>query len=378
VDDATYTPDRQFVWGLRYIDDLILRDRSFVATLDERLYALQDANWNVVGFCDDIGAMQQRIAYSPYGLPTWLNIFFDGGDDDFQWETLYCGYRWDGRNDGSYGLYLARMRYLHSVLGVWIIFDPIGFGGGLMNLSNYSGTSPLNRTDPSGNQTGGAYWYPPSPKPIPNYNEPTTLTEIERPGGTEWSPWERISYARLEIRVREWRNKGWDLAADLLEHFLFGRATGIVKTPYDVSIYAVKVMKDGQFYSHMVREFNQQALRLGQGPHPLKAQQLEDVHFWEGELFWAFGGARVTVDDGSLVVQCVDNELKWKFTGTVRVFDSYSFKPTGFLWHRLWFSDYAAANQLEVDATYPKFLDQMRFSYILNYSNATLPENPYR
>jgi RHS repeat-associated protein len=121
VDDATYTPDRQFVWGLRYIDDLILRDRSFGDTLDERLYVLQDANWNVIGFCNDIGAMQQRIAYSPYGLPTWLNIFFDGGGDDFQWETLFCGYRWDG----STAFYCVRMRYFNARLGFWTKYDPL-------------------------------------------------------------------------------------------------------------------------------------------------------------------------------------------------------------------------------------------------------------
>jgi hypothetical protein len=35
--------DRQFTCGLRYIDDLVLRDRGV-----ERKYALQDPNWNVV------------------------------------------------------------------------------------------------------------------------------------------------------------------------------------------------------------------------------------------------------------------------------------------------------------------------------------------
>ncbi|MCZ2341706.1 MAG: hypothetical protein LC104_07905, partial [Bacteroidales bacterium] len=40
----------QHAWGLRYVDDLILRDRATVTpgVLDERLWALQDANWNVV------------------------------------------------------------------------------------------------------------------------------------------------------------------------------------------------------------------------------------------------------------------------------------------------------------------------------------------
>jgi YD repeat-containing protein len=50
--DASTGADRQFVWGRRYIDDLILRDRDTSepvdGTLNERLYAMQDANWNVV------------------------------------------------------------------------------------------------------------------------------------------------------------------------------------------------------------------------------------------------------------------------------------------------------------------------------------------
>ena len=43
------TPLIQWVWGLRYIDDCVLRDRGVSGgTLNERLFALQDANWNVV------------------------------------------------------------------------------------------------------------------------------------------------------------------------------------------------------------------------------------------------------------------------------------------------------------------------------------------
>jgi hypothetical protein len=59
--DAATLADRQFVWGLRYIDDLILRDRDADGLpttgnlgitdsgLEERLYCLQDPNWNATG-----------------------------------------------------------------------------------------------------------------------------------------------------------------------------------------------------------------------------------------------------------------------------------------------------------------------------------------
>lgn len=64
---ATADAQRQFVWGLRYLDDLVLRDRDTDAdgTLDERLYPLQDANWNVTALADTAGAVQERYRYTP-------------------------------------------------------------------------------------------------------------------------------------------------------------------------------------------------------------------------------------------------------------------------------------------------------------------------
>lgn len=117
--------ERQFVWGQRYIDDLVLRDRSPTnnATLSERLYALQDANWNVVAVTDDGGDVQERYRYSAYGTPTFLQPDFtprSPDESDVDWETLYCGYRWDAET----GLYQVRWRYLNSTVGRWITRDP--------------------------------------------------------------------------------------------------------------------------------------------------------------------------------------------------------------------------------------------------------------
>ncbi len=146
---GTTAADRQFVWGLRYIDDLVLRDRA-----TERLYALQDANWNVIAIVDTSGVVQERYRYTAYGLPAVLNPDFSirSGGSSFGWETLYCGYRWDSES----GLYLARNRYLNSLLGLWITRDPIGFDGGNLNLYGYVGVRPVVKTDPTG-------LYPPPP-----------------------------------------------------------------------------------------------------------------------------------------------------------------------------------------------------------------------
>jgi YD repeat-containing protein len=62
------------VWGLRYVDELVLRDRDTDAngSLDERLYAMQDANYNVTGIVDTSGAVVERYTYTPYGVRTVL------------------------------------------------------------------------------------------------------------------------------------------------------------------------------------------------------------------------------------------------------------------------------------------------------------------
>ena len=73
--DASTTAERQFVWGLRYIDDLILRDRSTAnnGTINERRYAMQDGNWNTIAICDITGSVGERYAYSAYGSPVFMN-----------------------------------------------------------------------------------------------------------------------------------------------------------------------------------------------------------------------------------------------------------------------------------------------------------------
>ncbi len=93
IDSAT-TPDRQFVWGIRYIDDLVLRERDTDASgsVDERLYSLQDANWNVVAVSNTSGAVQERYSYTPYGQP----IVLDGSHGNrsssvYSWTNLWQG-----------------------------------------------------------------------------------------------------------------------------------------------------------------------------------------------------------------------------------------------------------------------------------------------
>ena len=65
------TPAQQYVWGKRYVDDLVLRDRDTTAdgTLDERLYSLADPNFNVVALAESDGDLVERYTYTAYGTP---------------------------------------------------------------------------------------------------------------------------------------------------------------------------------------------------------------------------------------------------------------------------------------------------------------------
>ena len=77
--DASSDPERQFVWGLRYIDDIVERDRDTTGdgTLDERLYGMQDGNWNLTSIADITGTVQERYVFSGYGTPLFLDSSFN-------------------------------------------------------------------------------------------------------------------------------------------------------------------------------------------------------------------------------------------------------------------------------------------------------------
>ena len=94
--------NEQYVWGLRYANDLVLRDRATGGSgnlgesgsgLNERLYALQDANWNVVALVDTSGVIQERFTYTAYGAATGVECQFHGlhGFHGFQVEHAFRG-----------------------------------------------------------------------------------------------------------------------------------------------------------------------------------------------------------------------------------------------------------------------------------------------
>ncbi len=144
--------ERQFVWGVRYIDDLVLRDRDTDGngSLDERFYAMQDANWNVTAIANASGIVLERYAYSAYGVPNFLDAAFASrGSSSYQCEMLYAGYRYDV----VITVYHIRNRVFDPSLGVWMQRDPQELTD-LTSLYEYCESKPVDLTDPSGLQAG--------------------------------------------------------------------------------------------------------------------------------------------------------------------------------------------------------------------------------
>jgi RHS repeat-associated protein len=144
------SPVSQYIWGLRYIDDLVLRDRDTSTTpdgmLEERLYALQDGNWNVVTLVDTTGEVAERYTYSAYGAATAITPEHSLlGDSRYDWEYLFSGRQYDIETVLAY----YRARYYHHVLGVFVSVDPIRYAGG-NNWYEYVHNQPTVAVDSTG------------------------------------------------------------------------------------------------------------------------------------------------------------------------------------------------------------------------------------
>jgi RHS repeat-associated protein len=155
--------NRQNVWGAQYVDELILRDRDSdnnpltgtlgfssgtTSGLDERLFAMQDGNWNVVAVAGTDSTVQERYTYSAYGIPEFRDANFvalSSGSSSYLWDTLYTGRQYDTEA----GLQYSRNRCYHPVLGRFLSRDPIGYDGG-DNLYEYTGDHPTIATDAAG------------------------------------------------------------------------------------------------------------------------------------------------------------------------------------------------------------------------------------
>ena len=131
-----------YVWGIRYIDDLMLRERG-----KERLYSLADPNWNVIAVADAKGHVVERMRYDAFGKTTWLDAAFAvKPHSEYAWNRAFTGQVLDAET----GLMLYRNRYYHSGLGRFVTRDPIGYHAGDVCLYRYVQNKPMLLIDPKG------------------------------------------------------------------------------------------------------------------------------------------------------------------------------------------------------------------------------------
>jgi RHS repeat-associated protein len=138
-------PSFQWVWDLKYVDAVLLRDVVPIDTT-KRLYYCQDANQNSTALVKESGPVVERYVYDPYGKVSVLDGNWNGQSPTvYGNEMLFGGYRKDPETQ----LWLARNRAYHPTLGRWVQRDPSGYNQGL-NLYQYVSGSPSNSTDATG------------------------------------------------------------------------------------------------------------------------------------------------------------------------------------------------------------------------------------
>ena len=168
------TTTNQYVWGLGYVNSLVLRDDNSSggnygktgSGLGRRLFVQQDADWNVTSLVDSSGNVQERFVYDPYGRVQVVDkTTWNTSTDSFNWIYHFQG----GRQDPISGLvhFGTPGRDYSTTLGRWTEPDS-GYIDGA-NVYQGDGSNPVGRVDPTGADEqiigGGIRALPPPPPP---------------------------------------------------------------------------------------------------------------------------------------------------------------------------------------------------------------------
>ena len=138
-----------YVWSPVYVDAMIARDRDTDAngSLDERLYPMHDANYNVTGLVDTSGTVQERYGNDAYGTIAILTgAWASRGSTSYEWKNQHQGLRWDA----SVGNYNNRERDYSPTFGRFLQMDPIQFESKDLVLYRYVENNPITGYDPTG------------------------------------------------------------------------------------------------------------------------------------------------------------------------------------------------------------------------------------
>ena len=131
-----------------YIDEPVLRWQTSSSTA---LYYHRNQQYSVYAVTNSSGAVQERYAYTAYGVPTICNAA--GLPLTPQSSTLSNRYMYTGREwDSVIHQYHYRARMYDPSLGRFCSRDPIGYRGGI-NFYRYVDSNPFTWVDPTGRHT---------------------------------------------------------------------------------------------------------------------------------------------------------------------------------------------------------------------------------
>jgi RHS repeat-associated protein len=121
-------PKFQWVWDLRHMDAVVLRDENkdgdgdCVDGTDQRLFYTQDGNFNTTALVNTAGTVVERYVYDAYGSVAVLSGTWTAQSPTlFNNEILFTGQR----NDPETGLHYFKERYYSSALGRFVTRDPV-------------------------------------------------------------------------------------------------------------------------------------------------------------------------------------------------------------------------------------------------------------
>ena len=158
-------------------------------TTTERLWAMTDANYNVVELIEltnggwTINDLE-RYTYDAYGTPTVRDLYYNvrATGTAYDWQHLFTGQR----QDLETGLYYYRNRQYHPALGTFITRDPIGYRD-CMNLFEYVKGRPTNYTDYSGLWAFGGWGLPDSGGLPPSSSDRCKEWARRQPDPSTWT-----------------------------------------------------------------------------------------------------------------------------------------------------------------------------------------------
>jgi RHS repeat-associated protein len=101
---------------------------------------LTDGSGSTMALANSSGTLVTQYTYDPFGKTTFTGTASPNAA------------KYTGREDDGTGLYYYRARYYHPVLQRFMSEDPLGFGGGDVNLYGYVGNNSANLVDLNGRE----------------------------------------------------------------------------------------------------------------------------------------------------------------------------------------------------------------------------------